>query len=110
MIRLFGSTSFPTGLLENMLLSLSQRHPFFLLPPALLDCKPNFLKEEARYAEFARAALKTLLDTAATGHKMEYVGLIREEKLPDIRSALESQVYDSWETCWHFCSCFFYAD
>ena len=58
----------------------------------------NFL-EQARCAEFARAALKTLLDPAATGQKMQYVGLIREEKLPDIRTALESQVYDSWETC-----------
>lgn len=55
--------------------------------------------EQARCAEFARAALKTLLDPAATGHQMQYVGLVREEKLGDIRTALESQVYDSWETC-----------
>lgn len=53
-----------------------------------------------RLAEFARAALENLLDGAARSKvAMQYVGLVKEDKLTELRSTLESRIYDHWETC-----------
>ncbi|CAK9097688.1 FO synthase subunit 1, partial [Durusdinium trenchii] len=57
------------------------------------DIAPN------RHAEHARAALQTLLAKDGDSKKFVYVGFVRDEKITDLRAALESQVYESWEAC-----------
>lgn len=51
----------------------------------------------SRQVEFARAALEKLLDAPNSGTSFKYVGMVREDKVPEIRSAIESLVYEKWE-------------
>lgn len=41
--------------------------------------------------------MKLHIDAARGGNEMKYVGLVREERLPEIRAALESQIYEWWD-------------
>lgn len=41
--------------------------------------------------------MKLHIDAARGGNEMKYVGLVREDRLQEIRAALESQIYDWWD-------------
>ena len=76
--------------------------------PSSFHTWPNMFVARCRQAEFARAALAKLLESPNATKTAKYVGLVREEKVSELRSALESQVYNWWETrLWScaFCVC-----
>ena len=41
--------------------------------------------------------MEKLLDAPNSGTSFKYVGMVREDKVPEIRSSIESQVYEKWE-------------
>ena len=70
------------------------------MPPKIFVSASNlykFLLASCRQVEFARAALEQVLDAPNSGTSFKYVGMVREDKVSEIRSAIESQVYEKWE-------------
>lgn len=52
-----------------------------------------------RQSEFARATLDQVL--SASGRRMKYVGFVKDDKISDLKSALESKIYEKWDPYWN---------